>query len=77
MVLETSLGELSVQGQLTAFKTDAYAAARTGILTLVTLTGSLTITGTGTSTFPVSFLNGTRSRGKFMELHRVDILLTE
>ena len=43
-VVETTLRELAVNRELTAFEAGSYTAAGASVLTLVTLTGSLAVT---------------------------------
>ena len=51
--METSLGKSSVKRVLTTLEAGTYTAAATSVLTLVSLTGGLTVTGAGASTYSV------------------------
>ena len=56
-VVEASLGKLSVKGQLAALKSGSNSATGARVLTLVSLAGSLAVTGTRTPALAVRSLN--------------------
>ena len=49
VVIKAAFGDTSLQGHLAAFKTGAYTAAASGVLSLMALARSLAVTGAGAS----------------------------
>ena len=69
LVVEASLGELTVQRELTTLETGADATAGAGVLTLVALTGGLTVTGAGAAANAEGLSGGALSGSQFIEFH--------
>ena len=65
-VVEASLRKTSLKGHLAAFETDTLGITGSRLLTLVTLTGGLALSGSGTTADPFDVFLGTLCRGKFV-----------
>ena len=68
-VLESALGDSSLQGHLAALKAGAYTAAGAGVLALVALAGGFAVAGASAAAYTVALMGAAGSRRKLIQFH--------